>query len=131
MKPKLAMKRYLTLMIGSSLSYIGTVFAVSFTHDNFIDGSIPAVLLSLVPGVPLCLMVWSVWRYLQEADEVVRHDLTQAMLIGLFVLLGLSGCWGLAELFNDSMPRLPIFFAFPAFFLVYGLASATRYKRCV
>jgi len=131
MKPKVALKRYLSLMIGSSLSYLGSVFGVSFSHDLLKDGSIPAILLSLVPAVPLCLMVWSVWRYIQEADEVVRHDLTQAMLIGLFVLLGLSGSWGLAELFNDSMPRLPVFFAFPAFFLIFGIASAAKYKRCV
>jgi len=131
MKPQLAIKRYLSLMLGSSLGYLGTVFAVSFTHDIFIDGSVPAILLSLLPGIPLCLMVWSVWRYLQEADEVVRHVLTQAMLIGLFVLLGLSGSWGLAELFNDSIPRLPVFFAFPIFFLIFGLVTATKYKRCV
>jgi len=130
MKPKLANKRYMSLMMGSSLGYLATVFAISFTHDYLIDGSIAAIILSLVPGVPICLMVWSLWRYLKEVDEVARHDLTQAMLIGLFVLLVLSGSWGLAELFNDSMPRLPIFFAFPAFFLVFGLVSVTKYKRC-
>lgn len=131
MKPQLAHKRYLSLMMGSSFGYIATVFAVAFTHDKLIDGSVPAIILSLVPGVPLCLMVWSVWRYLKEADEVVRHDLKQAMMIGLFVLLVLSGCWGFAELMNESLPRLPIFFAFPAFFLIFGIASGIRYKRCI
>ena len=131
MKPKIATKRYLSLMLGSSFGYLATVFAVSLSHRNLTDGSIPAIILSLVPGVPLCLMVWSVWRYLKEADEVVRHDLTQSMLIGLFVLLILSGCWGLAELFNDSIQRLPLFFAFPVFFLIFGIVSGTKYKRCV
>lgn len=131
MKPKLAKKRYLSLMMGSSLGYVATVSAVTLTHDVLIDGSIPAIILALIPGVPLSLMVWSVWRYLKEADEVVRHDLTQAILIGLFVLLGLSGCWGFAELMNDSMPRLPMFFAFPLFFLIFGVVSGIKYRRCV
>ena len=131
MKPQLATKRYITLVMGSGASYLAMVFAVSVTHDLLKDGSIPAILLSLVPGVPLCLMVWSLWRYLKESDEVVRHDLTQALLIGLLALLGLSGSWGLAELFNDSMPRLPIFFAFPVFFVIFAAVTATKYKRCV
>lgn len=130
MNPKLATKRYLSLMIGSSLGYLATVFAVSLTHDKLVDGSVVAVLLSLTPSIPICLMVWSVWRHLKEVDEVARHDLTQAMLIGLFVLLIFSGSWGLAELFNDTMPRLPIFFAFPVFFLIFGVVSSTKYKRC-
>ena len=131
MTPKIALKRYLSLVLGSALGYLGTVFAVSLTHDMLIDGSIAAIILSLVPGVPLSVMVWSLWRYLKESDEVVRHDLTQSMMIGLFVLLALSGCWGLAELFNDSMPRLPLFFAFPLFFFILGIVSAIKFKRCV
>lgn len=130
MKPQLATKRYLSLMMGSSLGYIATVCAVSLTHSSLIDGSIPAIVLSLVPGVPLCLMLWSIWRYVNEVDEVVRHDLTQAMMIGLFILLILSGSWGLAELFNDSIPRFPLFFAFPVFFIIYGVVSGLKYKRC-
>jgi len=131
MKPKLAMKRYLSLMIGSALGYIAMVFVVSFSHDLLKDGSVPAIILSLVPGIPLCLMIWSLWRYLKESDEVVRHDLTQAMLIALFAVLAFTGSWGLAELFNDSLPRLPLFFVFSIFFLIFGIVSGTKYKRCV
>ncbi len=131
MEPKTAIKRYMTLMMGSSLSYLVVVFAISVSHDALKDGSLPAIALSLLPGIPLCLVLWSLWRYLKEADEVVRHDLTQAMVIGLFILLGISGCWGLAELFNDTMPRLPMFFAFPLFFIIFGLVSGTKYKRWV
>lgn len=129
MKPSLAKKRYLSLMTGSSLGYLATVFAISFTHDNFTDGSVTAILLSLIPGIPLCLMIWAVWRFIKEVDEVARHDLTQAMMLGLFAILILSGCWGLVELFNESLPRLPIFFAFPIFFGAYGIVSGLKYKR--
>ncbi len=131
MKPKQANKRYLSTMLGASGGYLGSVFGVSFAHDHLIDGSAAGILLSLVPGIFICLMLFSVWRYLKEVDEVVRHQLTQALLAGLFSLLALSGGWGLVELFNDSLPRLPVFFAFPVFFATFGLVSAIRYKRCV
>lgn len=129
MKPELAKKRYMSMMIGSSLGYIATVFVVSYTHGLLTEGSTPAIILSLVPAVPICLMLWSIWRFLDEMDEVARHVLTQSMLFGLFVLLALSGAWGLVELFNDSMPRLPIFFVFPAFFIIFGLVTGFKYKR--
>ena len=130
MKPKLANKRYMSTMLGASFGYLGAVFGISFLHDKVPDGSVAGIAIALVPGIFICLMLLSVWRYLKNVDEVVRHQLTQAMLIGLFVLLALSGGWGLVELFNDSLPRLPIFFAFPVFFLTYGLVSAIKYERC-
>lgn len=131
MKPKQANKRYMSTMFGASLGYLGSVFGVSFLNDKVPDGSIAGILLALVPGIFICLMLFSVWRYLQDVDEVVRHQLTQAMLAGLFVIMALSGSWGLVELFNDSLPRLPIFFAFPIFFLAYGLFTGIKYRRCV
>lgn len=131
MTPKLANKRYMSMMMGTSLGYIASVFGVSFLHDKLEDGSFAAIVLALVPGVFIVLMILSVWRFLKETDEVARYDLTQAMMTGLFALLALSGGWGLVELFNDSLPRLPIFFAFPAFFLIFGFVSAIRYRRCV
>ena len=94
MKPKQANKRYMSKMMGSSLGYIGSVFGVSFLHDKVPDGSVAGVVLALIPGLFICLMLFSVWRYLKEVDEVVRYQLTQAMMIGLFVLLALSGGWG-------------------------------------
>lgn len=131
MKPKLARRRYMFTVMGASLGYVGSVAGCSYLHRKVIDGSTPGILLSLLPGAFLCLMLLAVWRYLNDVDEVARHDMTQAMIIGLFVLLALSGGWGLVELFNDSLPRLPIFYAFPAFFITFGLVSGFKYKRCV
>ncbi|MEP3890923.1 MAG: hypothetical protein ABJN69_10675 [Hellea sp.] len=131
MQPKLATKRYFFTVIGSSLGYLGSVFGITFIHDKVPDGSIAGILISLLPAVFICLMLRAVWQFLKDTDEVARHELTQSMMAGLFVLLALSGGWGLVELFNDSMPRLPVFFAFPVFFLSFGGVSAIRYRRCV
>lgn len=131
MKPALAKRRYFLAVMGSALGYIGAVFGVSFIHDKFVDSSVPALLISAIPAVFIALMVWSLWRFLNEVDEVERHELTQAMMSALLVILTLSGGWGLVELFNDDFPRLPIFFVFPLFLLIYGVIASIRYKRCV
>ena len=94
-KPAQATKRYLRAMMGSALGYIAAVFGVSFIHDKFIDGSPLAIVIALIPGLFIALMVLALWRYLNEADEVIRHDLTQAMMGALFIMLMLSGGWGL------------------------------------
>ena len=131
MQPKQAVKRYFLTVMGSSLGYLGAVLGISFVHDKVPDGSLAGICLALVPGIFICLMLHAVWRFLKNTDEVARYELTQSMMAGLFVLLALSGGWGLVELFNDTLPRLPIFFAFPVFFLSFGGVAAIRYRRCV
>jgi len=131
MKPKLVKKRYMSTMLGASFGYVGSVLGISFLHDKVPDGSAAGILTSLVPGIFICFMLGAFWRYLKDVDEVARHDMIQAMIVGLFALLALSGGWGLVELFNDSLPRTPIFYAFPAFFLIFGLVSCVKYKRWV
>lgn len=130
MTPKLAKKRYFATMMGSALGYLGAVFGVSFLHDKLTDGSILAILLAVIPAIFISGMIWSLWRYLNDIDEVGRHYLTQAMMSALAIVLAISGGWGLVELYNESLPRLPIFYVFPAFFLIFGLISKFKYKQC-
>ena len=129
MKPKLAKRRYMSAMMGSSLAYLAATFGVSFLHNPDNDGTAFGIVLSAIPAIFLLMMVWSVWRYLGEMDEVARFEHTQAMIAGLFAVLAITGGWGLVELFNDSLPRLPMFFVFPFFFIVFGLVSCLKYKR--
>lgn len=131
MTPETARKRYLGIMMGSSFGYLGAVFGVSFLHDKLTDGSLVAIFLAAIPALFIVTMTWGIWRFIKETDEVGRHYLTQAMMSSLIILLAFSGGWGLIELFNDSLTRLPIFFVFPGFFLIFGLISAVNYKRCV
>ncbi len=131
MKPALAHKRYRQRIMGSALGYLGAVFGVSFLHDSFTDGSIFALLISAIPAAFIIVMLWAVWRFLGDMDEVAHHDNIHAMIEALLIILAFTGGWGLIELFNDDFPRLPIFFVFPGFFIIYGLIAGFKYKRCV
>lgn len=130
MSQKTIRQRYRFSTLGYGLGYLGATFGVSFLHDTFTDSSLPALLLAALPAVFIALMVRALWRYINQIDEVARHDHIQAMMSALLIILMVSGGWGLVELFNDDLPRLPIFYIFPAFYLIYGLISSFKYKRC-
>jgi len=123
-------KRYQLSTLGYGLGYLGATFGVSFMHDKVADSSAPALLLAAFPGIFIALMVRGLWRYIHEIDEVARHDHIQAMMSAILFILVICGGWGLVELFNDDLPRLPVFYIFPAFYLIYGLVSSVKYKRC-
>ena len=89
------------------------------------------ILAALVPGLFILAMLWAVWRYVAEVDEVARHDFVQAKLVALFSVLAISGGWGLVELFNTNVPRLPVFWIFPIYFMIFGLVSCFRFRRIV
>jgi len=122
--PKRAKKRYLYMMMGGSLAYIATVFGVSFALDDGDPVTAINLILALLPGFPIIIMLFAIWRYLKEVDEVGRHYLTQSLMIALFGTLALSGVWGLAELFLENLPRLPVFYIFPIAMGLFGLAGA-------
>jgi len=130
MTQKTVRQRYRFSTLGYGLGYIGATFGVTFLHDKLTDSSLLAVLLAAFPAIFIALMVRALWRYINAIDEVARHDHIQAMVSALLIILMISGGWGLVELFNDELPRLPIFYIFPAFYLIYGLISSLKYDRC-
>lgn len=131
--PKQANRRYFGAVMGGAGGYVASVFAVTFASKglSLSDGSGALIALSILPGLFLLMMIWAVWRYLTEVDEVVRHQLTESMMIGLFAVLAFTGGWGLVELYNDTLPKVPLFYVFPGFFMAFGLASWIRHGRCV
>ena len=130
MSPTETNRRYKFSTFGYGLGYIGAVFGISFLPETLFEGSIAGIFLAIIPALFISLMVLTFWRYINNIDEVARHDHISAMVISLMLVLIVSGGWGLVELFNENMPRIPIFYIYPIFFLTYGLIAAIRYKRC-
>lgn len=123
-------RRYKFSTLGYGLGYIGTVLGIRFLPDSFFEGSPTGIFFAALPAVFIGLMVWAFWRYINDIDEVARHDHISSMMISLMLVLIISGGWGLVELFNEDMFRISIFYIYPIFFLTYGLIAVIRYKRC-
>lgn len=121
MSPTLVRKRYTRTILGGGAGYLGAVFGVSFLLSD--DSPITAINIGLacLPGLFILIMLYAVWVYLRDSDEVARHFMVRALLAALFLALSISGVWGLAELFLEKLPRLPVFFVFPIVMAAFGL----------
>lgn len=117
-------KRYRRHVLGAGAGYIGAVAGVSTQLDGDDPVTVLTVGLSLVPGFFIVAMVYAMWVYIRDVDEAARHFMVNAMMSALFVTLALSGVWGLAELFLDNLPRLPVFFVFPIVMGMFGVFTA-------
>lgn len=117
-------KRYRRNVLGAGAGYIGAVAGVSTQLDG--DSPVTAlnVGLALLPGLFIVAMVYAMWVFIRDVDEAARHFMVKAMMSALFVTLALSGVWGLAELFLDGLPKLPVFFVFPIVMGMFGMFTA-------
>jgi len=124
MAPKLAQRRYMTLMLGSSLAYAVSLIGVTFFVKK-LDVITPlAIGLGLVPGLFVSGMLYAIWRYLKEMDEAARFFMTRSLMLACFLVLSIAGVWGLLEMLLDDLPKLPVFWIFPIFFFVFGSVTA-------
>lgn len=124
MQNRSVQKQYMLSMLTLSVGYVGSLLGVTILiKTGAIEGQGTIALLTLIPGFFVFGMIWAMWRYLRDMDEVQRHFLVQCMMLGLFAVLIVSGVWGLIEMMAEDLPRLPIFWVFPGFFFVFGLAT--------
>ncbi len=121
MSQALIRKRYIRTIMGAGAGYMGAVFGVSTQLDDADPVTALNIALALLPGLFILLMVYAIWVYIRDVDEAVRHFLVKAMMGALFVALSISGVWGLAELFLDGLPKLPVFFVFPIVMGMFGV----------
>jgi len=54
---------------------------------------------------------------------IPRRVQTEATIVGVAAVLSLTLTWGLLEMFVITLPRIPLFYVFPFYFVVQGLAS--------
>jgi glucose-6-phosphate-specific signal transduction histidine kinase len=121
MSQKLAHKRYKTLMLSSGLAYAVSLIGITYFLKSGSEAITPFnVVLGLVPGLFVVGMLYSIWRYLKEMDEAARFFMTRSLLLSSFLVLAIAGVWGLLEMLFDDLPKLPVFWVFPIFFLVFG-----------
>ena len=118
-----AVKRYMFSILGGSLGYAGALIGVSIALKSIAGPLSLKIALSLIPGIFVLYMLRVIWRFVKCADEAQRYFFTQAFVAAAFVVLALSGVWGLVEMLVDEVPALPVFWIFPAFFMALGLSS--------
>lgn len=128
MAQKNAYRRYLRIFIPAMILYLVGVFGISWADDQGYLSKFWLLFLTLIPILAIFGWMWGQWRYVKELDEYLRRLHTEAMMIGLMIVTAIASGWGLMELMTD-VPRIPIFFAGPGFYLIYGIAYTVIAKR--
>lgn len=125
---KQAAQRYRRIFVPAMVVYLIGVLGISWAGEKAYIPQSAIYALTLIPILAIFAWMWAQWRYVKELDEYLRQLQTEAMMIGLMIVTAIASGWGLMELMTD-VPRIPIFFAGPGFYFIYGIAYAVLAKR--
>ncbi len=128
MTQKTAHRRYIKVFIPAMVIYMISIFAISWANIQSYLPKYSLYFLTIIPVLSIFAWMWAQWRYVKELDEYMRARQVEAMMYGMMVVVAFASGWGLMELMTD-VPRIPIFFAGPGFYLFYGIIFAVMSKR--
>ena len=118
-----AAKRYTIRFTIIMVIYLVAIFATTYILKHTHPGRTVAVLLSILPALPIVAVLAVVGLYLkEETDEFQRNLYLQNLLWAAGCVLAFSSVWGLSEMYAD-IPPIPIFYVFPGFWLFFGICT--------
>jgi len=101
---------------------------VGLIRGNLVTG--PLIYpLALLPGLAGLAFLYGYFRFINEMDELARKIQIEATMIAVAAMLTFTLTWGLMEMFIDDMVRIPMFWVFPFYFGVQGVASGFLSRR--
>ena len=122
-----ATRRYIRVHIALSLLYVALVFLASYFVPDDAAPTPGVIMWAVLPGLVVLGWIWNMGTYLFALeDEYIRMLETRKALVATALVLGISGGWGLIEMFAE-VPALPVFFIFPIWCL--GLAVGQLVNR--
>lgn len=83
--------------------------------------------IAFVVMVPVCVILFILWRYTQETDEYSRTRQTEALALSGILTAGAGGMIGFLQVF-EAIPSVPMatLMLLPAFLALYGLILHLR-----
>lgn len=122
-----AYRSYMRRMAVTSVAYVAAIFAAASLIPHDAAPTPLSVAIALVPGLAILGIIWAIGRLLFELDdEYLRMLEVRKLIVATGLLLALASVWGLLELFT-TVPRVPVFFAFPVWCI--GLGAGQLYNR--
>lgn len=129
LSPKAIKRRYFREIGLAGIGYMASIIILSPILSDEDPLTAVNIALMLIPVIFLLLTVVAMWRYFESVDEVLRAVYGRALLVAGFAVMAVSGAWGLLELMNENVPKLPVFFVFPLFMGTFGIASSVGKNR--
>jgi hypothetical protein len=123
-----AVRRYMIRLIVLVSLYLVTLLAAVLTFKaNAVSGA-PAVVLAILPALPIIGVFWAVMRFLiEEPDEFMRMLLVRQCLVATGFCLTIMTVWEFLQNFDIVPPGNGGFGA--AFFWFIGLGFGGLYNK--
>jgi hypothetical protein len=116
--------RYAGGMIVAACGYVLGLGAATAIDRSIGLGPGAAVVVALLPALPIIWMIYVMARYLrEEGDEYLHHCATIAALVGLGVVLAAGSLWGFLEMFG-VVPHAPGWWCVPLWAIGMALGQA-------
>ena len=110
--PSVAQKAYTRRFIPLMLGYVVVLFAAVWLGKHYHPTGLGAVILAILPSLPLLGVVWAMGRLIvDETDEYQRSLSVRQMMIATGFMLSVTSIWGFLES-ADQLPHLPLYWAF-------------------
>jgi len=117
-----AVRRYNRRIFLASAVYLVTLLGTVLSIKHLHPGHAIAVVLAIIPALPIAAIVAIVGLYLkEEKDEFQRELLIQALLWATAFTLVTTSTWGLLEMYSGA-PPLPAFYVFVLFWFFFGMS---------
>lgn len=109
--------------------YIVCLFAAVWLHDRIgITGPF-AILLAVLPALPLIGVIWALGRLVvEEQDEYLRSLTVRQFMIATGFMLCVTSIWGFLDAFGQ-VPHVPMYWAFIIWCMGLGVGTMVNEMR--
>lgn len=120
---------YTRRMIPLSFIYVAAIFVTVNLQRTMHPVGVLAVMIAILPALPLIGFVWSMGRLMvEEEDEYQRMLHAHRALVATGFMLVVSTVWGFLES-SDLVPHVPAYFAFIIWCLGLGFSRIVPWGR--
>lgn len=109
--------------------YIVFLFAAVWLHGRIAPKGPLAVVLAILPALPLIGVVWAFGRLLiEETDEYLRSLHVRQIMVATGFMLCVTSVWGFLDSFGQ-VPHVPMFWAFVIWCMGLGVGNLYNEMR--
>ena len=127
MKHNQVMKRYTKEFTSAMVAYIVTLIVSIAVLQRYEFSKFWQVMLSLMPAVPVLLVVIAMIRALKDSDELQQRVQLLATSFAAALTGLITFTYGFLE--NVGFPKFPTFLVFPMMIMIWGLSLGYFSRR--
>jgi hypothetical protein len=124
-----AQRAYARRAVPMMVAYVVALFVSIGLHERLAPTGLLAVVLAILPALPLIGVIWAMGRLLvEEQDEYLRSLHVRQFMIATGFMLVVTCVWGFLENF-ELVPQVPMYWAFIIWCAGLGIGTMVNELR--